>query len=188
MIDLKFIRNNPDLVKENIKKKFQSSKLKLIDELLEKDELYRKYQIKIQELRHQRNTLSSEIGNLKRNGEDSSKLLKISAKLPEKLEELEKIQEELLLRISEIHLQIPNMIHESVPIGKDSTQNVEIWNSGKPKNPVYEIINHAEIATALGIADFEISAKTSGNGFYYLKGDLALLNMALINFARDYMV
>ncbi|MEK6889054.1 MAG: serine--tRNA ligase [Nanoarchaeota archaeon] len=188
MIDIKLIRENPELVKENIKKKFQNDKLKLVDEIKEKDEKWRKLKTEADELRAERNTISKEISEAIKAKKDTKALMKKAKQIPEKIEEIENKSNQLKDKIDEILKKIPNILHKSVPIGKDSNGNVVREVIGKPIVPPYPLMNHAELAEKLGIADFDTSAKTSGNGFYYLIGDLALLNQALINYARDFMV
>ena len=188
MLDIKFIRENPVKVKENIKKKFQNEKVKKVDELLEKDKKYRQLLQKSQELRSERNNITAEINQLKKEGKDISKTVKKAKEIPDRIREIEEVQNKLVDEIKEILLIIPNMIHKSVPIGKDETENVVREKIGKPKKFSFKVKSHVDIAENLDIVDFATSARTSGNGFYYLKGDLALLNMALINFSRDYMV
>lgn len=188
MLDIKFIRENSDKVKENIKKKFQDEKVKKVDELLKKDERYRKLLQISEKLRAERNKITDEINQAKKQGKDISKLIKKAKDIPEKIKQAEEEQNTLKQEIKAILYIIPNIIHKSVPIGKDSKENVVKEIIGKPKKFDFIVKSHVEVAEKLGIVDFDTSAKTSGNGFYYLKGDLALLNMALINFARDYMV
>ncbi|MBW2998896.1 serine--tRNA ligase [Candidatus Woesearchaeota archaeon] len=188
MIDIKLIRENPDLVRENIKNKFQDEKLKLVDEIIELDERNRSLMSSSQKLRADRNKLSAEVNEAKKAGRDASKFLEEVKAIPLKIKDIEDEQNVIKERIDEILRAIPNIIHSSVPIGKSDKENVEIEKIGEPREFNFDIRSHAELAEELGIADFETSAKVSGNGFYYLKGDLALLNMALINFARDYMV
>ncbi|MBW3019849.1 serine--tRNA ligase [Candidatus Woesearchaeota archaeon] len=188
MIDIKLIRENPDLVRENIKNKFQDEKLKLVDEILELDERNRVLMSDSQKLRADRNKLSAKVNEAKKAGRDASKFLEEVKAIPLKIKDIEDEQIVIKEKIDEILRRIPNIIHSSVPIGKNDKENVEIERIGEPKEFNFDVRSHAELAEELGIADFETSAKVSGNGFYYLKGDLALLNMALINFARDYMV
>jgi len=188
MLDIKFIREHPEKVKENIKKKFQDEKIKKVDELLKKDKEYRELLQKSEKLRADRNKITAEINKLKKQGKDFSKLVKEAKKIPDKIKETEEGQNKLKDEIREILFIIPNMIHKSVPIGKDASENVERQVIGKPKKFDFEVKSHVEIAEKLKVVDFDTSAKTSGNGFFYLKGDLALLNMALVNYARDYMV
>ncbi|MBU1201364.1 MAG: serine--tRNA ligase [Nanoarchaeota archaeon] len=188
MIDLKLVRENPELVKKNIKNKFQGAKLPLVDKLVEMDKEERRLKVEAEQLRHKRNSLSLSISEVKKKKGDASKLLSEAKNIPQKIAKIEEKQKALQDDIRTIMLTIPNIIHESVKIGKDHTQNVEIKKIGTPKKFDFEVKSHVEIAEKLGLGDFETSAETSGNGFYFLKGDLALLNVALINFARDYMV
>lgn len=188
MLDIRFIRENPDKVKENIKRKFQDDKLPMVDKLLKADEEYRAILKQSEKLRHDRNNITSEINELKKQGKDVSAQLKQAKEIPAKIRELEVKRDELREEVRGYLFAIPNILHKSVPNGKDATENVEIEKIGKPKKFDFEIKGHVEIAESLGMADFETSAEISGNGFYILKGDLALLNMALINYARDYMV
>ncbi|MFC1698202.1 serine--tRNA ligase [Nanoarchaeota archaeon] len=188
MLDIKLIRENPKLVKENIKKKFQEEKLPLVDEILKLDKENLKLMQDSQDLRTKRNKLSQDINIAKKEGKKADKIIKEAKEIPDKIKKLEDIRTGVQKRIKEILYILPNIIHKSVPIGKNDKENVEIEKIGKPKKFTFEVKSHVEIAENLNIADFDISADTSGNGFYYLKGDLGLLNMALINFARDYMV
>ncbi|TKJ17142.1 serine--tRNA ligase [Candidatus Woesearchaeota archaeon B3_Woes] len=188
MLDIKFIRENPEKVKENIKKKFQNEKLKKVDEFLEKEKKYRELLQKSEKLRASRNKITHEINELKKQGKNISKVVKEAKELPDKIRKVEEGLNKVKKEIVEILYVIPNMVHKSVPVGKNDKDNVVKEVIGKPKKFDFNVKNHVEIAEKLGIADFETSAKTSGNGFYYLKGDLALLNMALINFSRDYMI
>lgn len=188
MLDIKFVRENPDKVKENIKKKFQDDKIKLVDEFLEKDKKYIKLLQESQNLRQKRNEISQKINRLKKEGKSASKEMKEAQEIPKKLKEVEDKQQKLQGRIKEILLAIPNIIHNSVPIGKSDKENVVREVIGKPKKFDFKAKSHVEIAEKLGLADFDASAMTSGNGFYFIKNDLALLNMALINYARDYMI
>ncbi|MFH1053171.1 MAG: serine--tRNA ligase [Candidatus Woesearchaeota archaeon] len=188
MLDIKFIRENAELVKKNIKKKFQEDKIILVDKVIEKEQKYKELLKKSEDIRHKRNQVSMDINRLKKDGKPVKALLKYAKEIPEKIKEIEEKTNKLRQEIKEILYQIPNIIHESVPIGKSDKENVEIEKIGKTKKFKFEIKSHAEIAEELGLVDFESSANTSGKGFYFLKGDLALLNMALINFARDYMV
>ena len=188
MLDIKFIRENPDKVKENIKKKFQDEKIKAVDDLLKKDKEYRQLLQQSEKLRAERNKITSEINKAKKLGDDISKIIKKAKKIPDQIREIEDIQKKLKIEIKQLLYVIPNMIHKSVPIGKDDKENKVREVITKPKKFAFDVKSHVEIAENLDIADFDTSAKTSGNGFYYLKGELALLNMALINFSRDYMI
>lgn len=188
MIDINLIRNNPELVKNNIRKKFQENKIKLVDEILELDLKIRKLKGELDSLRHNRNVLSENINKLKKEGKDIKKLLEEVKNIPQKIKETETKLSELENDFNSKIIQIPNIIHESVPIGRDASENVEESRHGHYRVIDFEAKSHVEIAEELEIADFENSAKTSGKGFYYLQGDLALLNQALIRFGIEKMV
>lgn len=188
MIDIKLIRENPGLVKENIKKKFQNNKLKLVDEVLEYDLQIMDFKKQAETLRHRRNILSEEINKAKKEKKEIKGLLEEAKNIPIKIKEMEDKQHELEEKFLVNMMQIPNIIHESVPIGKDESENIEIERLGHYKMQDFDIKNHAGLAESLGIVDFESSAKTSGTGFFYLKGDLALLNQSLIRYGIDYMI
>ena len=188
MIDIKLIRENPELVKENLKKKFQKEKLPLVDKVRKLDEEWRKLKYDEDALRSDRNNISKKINEYKKSKKDVKDLIKKAKAIPEKIAKIEEKRKELYGEIMDIMYKIPNIIHSSVPIGKCDKENVEIKKAGRIKKFSFPVKSHVELGEALGMLDFDTSAKTSGKGFYYLKGDLALLNMALINFARDYMV
>ncbi|MEM4637436.1 MAG: serine--tRNA ligase [Candidatus Woesearchaeota archaeon] len=188
MIDINLIRNNPELVKNNIRKKFQENKIKLVDEILELDLKIRKLKGELDSLRHNRNILSENINKLKKEGKDIKKLLEEVKNIPQKIKETEAKLSELEHDFNSKIILIPNIIHESVPIGRDASENVEESRHGHYRVIDFEAKSHVEIAEELEIADFENSAKTSGKGFYYLQGDLALLNQALIRFGIEKMV
>ncbi len=190
MIDIKFLRENPDVVKENIKKKFQAHKLVLVDEVIEFDSKNREVKLKGDELRSKRNSLSSEIGNLMRQGkkEEAEAIKSEVKKINDKLVENEKLEAEYEAKVTERMMKIPNIIHESVPIGKDDSQNVEIKKYGEPLVPNYEIPFHGEILEKLGGIDLDSARRVAGNGFYYLMGDVARLHSAVLTYARDFMI
>jgi len=190
MIDIKLIRENPELVKKNIKKKFQNEKIHLVDKVKELDEKWRKLKYEADKLRSQRNKISEQINKSKKekNKQETEKLIKQAKEIPDKIKKTEEKTEKFEIEIKKLMLQIPNIIHSSVPVGKNEKENKEIKKFGKPTKPSFKLKNHVELGEELGILDFETSAKTSGNGFYYMKGKLAELNMALINYARDYMI
>jgi len=188
MIDIKLIRENPNLVKENIKKKFQNEKIAIVDKIKDKDEEWRELKAQVDKLRNERNKISLEISEAKKESKNVSSLMKKAKDIPDKIEKIESSSNIIKEEVDELLKKIPNIIHSSVPIGKDASQNVEKEIIGKIKEFSYVIENHGELAEKLNLADFTISAETSGNGFYYLKGDLALLNQALISYARDFMV
>ncbi len=188
MLDPKLIREQPDKVKENIKKKFQEDKIALVDEWLEKDDKVRKLMQESQKLRHDRNSVTAEINKAKKEGQDTSELMEKAKQIPARIKEIEVEQEELAERIKEINYGLPNMIHESVPIGESDKDNVVREEIGEIKEFGFDVKSHVELGEELGVVDFDTSAKVSGKGFYYLKGDLARLNRALISFSRDYMI
>ena len=190
MIDLKFLRENPELVKENIKKKFQDHKLGLVDEVLELDKKNREAKLKGDELRSKRNSFSSEIGNLMKQGkkEDAEQIKKQVQQINQQLEENEKLEEEYASQIQERMMKIPNIIHETVPIGKDDSENVEIEKFGEPVVPSYEIPYHTDIMESFDGIDLDSARRVAGNGFYYLMGDIARLHSSVISYARDFMI
>ncbi len=190
MLDIKFLRENPDIVKENIKKKFQDEKLPLVDEVIALEAEKRETQTKADELRANRNRVSKEIGNLMAQGKkDEAMALKeqVTSQAAE-LEELSKRQDELSEQVTKIMMTIPNIIDPSVPVGKDDSENVEVERFGDPVVPDYEIPYHADIIASLSGLDKEAAGRTSGEGFYYLLGDVARLHEAMIAYARDFMI
>ena len=190
MIDIKFLRENPDVVKENIKKKFQDQKLPLVDEVIKLDKESRELTLKCDEWRNSRNTISKQIGGLMAKGEkvEAEKLKEEVSEINKNLEESEVKEEEYKARIKEIMMKIPNIMDASVPIGEDDTHNVENERFGEPKVPSYEIPHHADILERLGGLDKESAGRTSGVGFYYLLGDVARLHEAMLAYARDFMI
>ena len=190
MLDIKFVRENPEKVKENIRKKFQEQKLVLVDEVIDFDKKVRDLKLKGDELRSQRNKLSDEIGLLFRNKkiEEANNNKETVKKINEELESLEKEEEKLNEEVKKRMMVIPNIIDESVPVGKDDSENVEIEKFGEPIVPNYEIPYHADILASINGLDKESSGRTSGNGFYYLMGDAARLSSAMISYARDFMI
>ena len=190
MIDLKFLRENPEIVKENIKKKFQDQKLPLVDEVIELDAQARKTQQEADEIRASRNKLSKEIGALMAQGkkeEAEAVKAQVSANAA-RLAELEALEKELGEKITSIMMRIPNIIDPSVPIGKDDSCNVEIEKFGEPVVPDFEIPYHTDIMERFDGIDMEAAGKVAGNGFYYLMGDIARLHSAVISYARDFMI
>ena len=190
MIDMNFLRENPEKVKENLKKKFQIEKIPLVDEILKIDGKWRKLKYDEDKLRSERNKISKQIADEMKAGKkkEAEKLKKEAKEIPEMIEKTEGKRKKLEEEIKLILYKLPNIIHDSVPIGKDENENVEIKKFGEPKIPNYEIFNHAELAEKFGGVDFDTARKTSGNGFYYLRGDLSRLHSALISFAKDYMI
>ncbi len=190
MIDIKFLRENPETVKENIRKKFQDSKLELVDEVISLDAQGRKTQKEADDLRARRNKISKEIGALMAQGkkeEAGAKKAEVAAGA-KMLLELEEKEKEINEKITKIMMVIPNIIDESVPIGKDDSENVEITKYGEPVVPEYEIPYHTEIMEKLNGIDLDSARKVAGNGFYYLMGDIARLHSAVISYARDFMI
>ncbi len=190
MIDIKLIRENPDLVKENIKKKFKNEKLVLVDKVKKLDEEWRKIKYDEDYLRSQRNKLSEEVNKAKKAKDEkkAQKFIKEAKAIPAKIEKLEEKRKELEEEIRKVLSSIPNIISKKVPLGKDDSENVVEKVYGKPKKFDFEVKSHVEIAEKLGVADFDSSGRVAGTGFYYLDGDLGLLNQALIRFAIDTMV
>ena len=190
MIDINLIRTNKELVKENIRKKFQDEKLPLVDEVEELDKQNRALKQEADTLRASRNTLSNQIGMLMREKkvDEANKIKETVRKNNDRIAEIEKEQEELDAEIRKIMLTIPNIIDKSVPIGKDDSENVEIEKFGEPKVPDFEIPYHADILDSISGLDKESAGRTSGTGFYYLMGDAARLHEAMIAYGRDYMI
>ena len=195
MLDIRFVRENPEIVKENIKKKFQDAKLPLVDEVLELDEKNRAAITEASELRASRNTLSKQIGMLMGQAKkDPSKAAEAEAikaqvkKNADRLAELEALEEQYAARIRTIMLNIPNIIDPSVPIGPDDSHNVEVQRFGEPVVPDFEIPYHTEIMERFNGVDMDAAGRVSGNGFYYLMGDIARLHSAVLAYARDFMI
>ena len=190
MIDIKFLRENPDVVKENIKKKFQDSKLPLVDEVIALDAESRKIKGQADDLRAQRNKYSKEIGKLFGQGkrDEAEQMKKLVTEKGEELAALEAKEAELSQKVTDIMMIIPNIIDESVPIGKDDSENVEVQRYGEPLTPDFEIPYHTEIMEKINGIDLDSARKVAGNGFYYLMGDIARLHSAVISYARDFMI
>ncbi len=190
MLDIKFLRANPDVVKENIKKKFQDDKLPLVDEVIELDAKFRAAKSRCDDLRNQRNVLSKQIGGLMAKGEkEKAEEVKAQVKAAaEELATLEASEVTLEEEIKKIMLVIPNIIDDTVPIGKDDSENVEVERYGEPVVPEFEVPYHVDIMENLNGIDLDSARKTSGNGFYYLMGDIARLHSAILSYARDFMI
>ena len=190
MLDIKFLRENPDIVKQNIKNKFQDSKLPLVDEVIELDAESRKTQQEADSLRAEKNQLSKQIGCLMAQGkkEEAEEIKKKVAESSSRLAELEAKEPELQEKIKKIMMTIPNIIDPSVPIGKDDSENVEVERFGEPVVPDYEIPYHTEIMEKFNGIDLDAARRVAGNGFYYLMGDIARLHSAVIAYARDFMI
>ena len=190
MIDIKFLRENPDVVKENIKKKFQDNKLTLVDEVIALDEERRKAQVEADAIRASKNKIAKEIGGLMKQGkkeEAEAKKAEVEANAA-RLVELEALEKELQEKVTTIMMTIPNIIDPSVPIGKDDSDNVEIQKYGEPVVPAFEIPYHTDIMKTFDGIDLDAAGRVAGNGFYYLMGDIARLHSAVISYARDFMI
>ena len=190
MIDIRLVRDNPELVKENMKKKFQDDKVSLVDEVLELDVKRRETIAEVDTLRASRNTLSKQIGQLMGQGKkEEAEAVKAEVTAnANKLAELEDVRKELDEKVTGIMMRIPNIIDDSVPIGKDDSQNVEVEKFGEPVVPDFEIPYHIDIMKTFTGVDMEAAGKVAGNGFYYLMGDIARLHSALLSYARDFMI
>ncbi len=190
MLDINMLRNDPEKVKENIRKKFQDAKLPMVDEVVALDKEYREARQKADGLRNQRNTLSKQIGGLMAKGQkEEAETVKAQVKsMADELAALEKKEEELQAEIRKRMLVIPNIIDDSVPIGKDDSENVELERFGEPKVPDFEVPYHVDIMERLNGIDLDSARRTSGNGFYYLMGDIARLHSAILSYARDFMI
>lgn len=190
MLDIKFVRENPEAVKENIRKKYQDAKLPMVDEVIAKDEEARKAQVEADSLRSERNTISKQIGGLMKEGrKDEAAALKAQvAAGAERLEELNKIQEEAAEIVKKDMMAIPQMISPDVPIGKDDSENVELKRFGDPVVPDFEIPYHTQIMESFDGIDLDAAGRVAGNGFYYLKGDIARLHSSVLSYARDFMI
>ncbi|MBQ2022274.1 MAG: serine--tRNA ligase [Lachnospiraceae bacterium] len=190
MLDLRFVRENPEIVKQNIRNKFQDNKLPLVDEVIALDEESRKVKKEADDLRANRNKISKQIGMLMGQGkkEEAEEVKKQVAAAASRLAELEEMEKDLEARVKKIMMTIPNIIDPSVPIGKDDSENVEVQKYGEPVVPEFEIPYHTEIMEKFDGIDLDAARKVAGNGFYYLMGDIARLHSAVISYARDFMI
>lgn len=190
MLDIKFLRSNPELVKENIRKKFQEEMVALVDEVIELDEKCRAARTRCEYLRSQRNTISKQIGAFMAKGqrEEAEQAKKSVSDMAEEMSRLDAEVNELSAQIRERMLVIPNIIDPTVPIGRDDSENVELERFGEPRVPEYEVPYHVEIMERFSGIDLDSARKTSGNGFYYLRGDIARLHSAILSYARDFMI
>ena len=190
MLDIKFVRENPDKVKENIKKKFQNNKLELVDKVIKLDEEYREVKVKADNLRKERNDISDNIGLLMREGkkEEGLALKDKVTKINDELKDLEEKEANYEKEIKEIMYLIPNIVADDVPVGEDDSKNVDIEHIGEPVVPDFEVPYHADIMASFSGLDKEAAARVSGNGFYYLVGDIARLHSACLSYARDFMI
>ncbi|MCR5103058.1 MAG: serine--tRNA ligase [Eubacterium sp.] len=190
MIDIKFLRENPEVVKENIKKKFQDHKLPLVDEVIELDKQRRECQAEADDIRAKKNSISKQIGVLMAQGkkDEAEDVKKQVAEFSARLKELEQMQPELEEKVTNIMMRIPNIIDDSVPVGKDDSENVEVERFGEPVVPDFEIPYHTDIIDRFSGIDLDSAREVAGNGFYYLVGDIARLHSAVLAYARDFMI
>ena len=187
MLDIKLIREHPEVVRANLEKRGAVEKLKMLDDLIEYDKKWRRLLTEVNKLRHKRKVITAEIASLKKKGKDVSKKLEEARKIPEKIEKSEKQVKKYKEKVSRILLGLPNILHESVPVGKDESENVVVKGWGEPPKFDFEPKNHLEIALNLDLIDAERAAKVAGHGFYYLKGEMALLDYAILNYTIDFM-
>ncbi len=187
MLEMKFVRENPEVVKENLKRRGDEAKILWVNELLNDDRKWRGLRTEADGMRSKRNKLTEQIAQVRRKGEDASKLVKEAEKIPNQIKRLEKETTELETKITSTLMQLPNIIHESVPVGKDENDNVEVRKWGNPTRFDFEPKDHIDLATHLGLVDLESAAKVAGARFYYLRGDLVKLNHALIRLALDFI-
>ena len=190
MLDIKFVRENPEAVKENIRKKFQDQKVPLVDEVISKDKELRSMKQRVDDLRAMRNSLSKKIGGLMKEGkkEEAESVKQQVSSLADELKNLEEKEEKVRDEVQEIMMQIPNMIDPSVPIGKDDSENIKKKKFGEPVVPDFDIPYHTDIMESFNGIDLDSARKVAGNGFYYLMGDIARLHSAVISYARDFMI
>jgi len=188
MLDIRFVRANPDVVKADLRKRNDPEKIAWVEDLLVKDARSRELKVATDQLRQRRNSIARDINAAKKSGQDASALMAEAAALPQRIKECDAEQEEIKNATHAHLMRLPNILHESVPVGKDDTENTELRRVGAPRTFSYDIKNHGQLATEQGWADFERAAKTSGAGFYFLKGNLVLLDMALQRYAIDLLV
>ena len=187
MLDIKLVRENPDIVRENLKRRGDLNKISWVDQVLENDRKWRSLQTEVNALRGKRNKLTEEIGRLRRQGNDTSDLVKQAEQIPEQIKSLEIETQRFSNKITEMLMQLPNIMHESVPFGQDEGGNVEVRRWGKPRDFDFEPKDQIDLAVRLNLVDLERAAKVTGARFYYLRGDLVKLNYALIDFALDFI-
>jgi seryl-tRNA synthetase len=188
MLDINLFRETPDVVRQNLERRKDEEKLQWVEEIINLDKDWRKKKQEVEDLRRRRNELTNEIQELKKSGKDASSSISSAKDIPEKIKEAEEVMNLCKDKLDNYLMRMPNIMHESVPYGKDDSENVEIRKWGEVTKFDFEVKSHVEIAEKLGLADFERSAKVSGAGFYYLKGDLALLEQAMLRFAVDKMI
>ena len=187
MLDLKFIRENSELVRKNLEKRKQPEYLDILDKILKLDREWRSYKPKVQELQYRRNQVSADIAKLKKAGKSADALMKEAREIPEKIKDMETKEAKMKEQITALQLRLPNMLHDSVPYGREAKDNAVVKEWGEKIKPDFELKPHGELAEELGIADFRRAAKVSGNGFAFIKGDLAMLDLALQRFAIDFL-
>jgi len=187
VLDIKLIREHPDIVRKNLEKRGDVENIRMLDELIEYDEKWRRSLTELNRLRHERKVITVDIANLKKKGKDASEKLEEATKILENIKKLEKNAKEYKKKIDYVLLRLPNLLHESVPFGKDDSENVVVKVWGEPPKFDFKPKNHLEIALNLGLIDAERAAKVAGHGFFYLKGELALLDYAILNYTIDFM-
>ena len=187
MLDIKLIRENPEIVRKNLEKRYEPKKIEMLNNLIEYDKQWRKLLTDANELRHKRILITSEVASLKKQGKDVNKQIEEAKNIPHQIKKLERKVSEYRKKADLILLKLPNMLHETVPFGKDEHDNVVEKVVGKPPKFNFEPKSHSEIVSNLNLADFERAAKISGHGFYYLKGDLARLDYAIITYTIDFL-
>jgi seryl-tRNA synthetase len=188
MIDIKLVRENPDLFRKDLKKRRDDEKLKWLEDLLRKDKEYLDILQEVEQLRRKRNLLTQDVARIKKEGKDASKILKEAKDIPEDIKKFEDRKNQLEKEVKNYLMRLPNITHETVPYGKDSSENVEVRKWGKLPKHDFELVSHGELAENLGVADFKKAAQVAGAGFNYMMGDLALLNQALCSYAIEVMV
>ena len=188
MLDIRLIRENPEIVRRNIARRNDPEKLRLLDEVIELDMRWRELTTRVNELRRRRNELSEEIGRLVKEGKDPSELRRMAERIPDMIKEAEEERDKCWEGVRNGLMRLPNLLHDSVPYGVDESQNVEVRRWGEPPRFSFQPRSHVEVASALGVIDFERAAKVSGAGFYYLKNELVLLDYAIIRFAIDHLL
>jgi len=188
MLDIKLIREHPEVVRSNLEKRGEPEKLRMLDDLIRFDKEWRQLLTRVNELRHKRRLVTEEIAQLKKDGKDTSKKVEEAKNIPKEIQKLEAQVEERKEKVNQLLLSLPNLLHESVPVGKDESANVVVRVVGKPPKFDFEPKNHLEIAQNLGLIDVERAAKVTGHGFYYLKGALVLLDFAIMNYTIDFMM
>ncbi len=188
MLDIRLIREHPEIIRGNLRRRGDTEKIKMLQDLIKYDKKWRQFLTEVNELRHSRRVITDQIASLKKKGKDATKKIREAQAIPGKIKELETQVDAYKEKADRILLALPNILHESVPIGKDETENVVIRTWGKPPTFDFKPKNHLEIALDLGLIDAERAAKVSGHGFFYLKGELALLDYAILNYTTDFMM